>query len=138
MAFHVAAAVVMGLLLLAVVLVIARGMDWRSNTVLTGRQERNVVEEAARNPMVWTVGFLVLALGTTAVAVLAVGDFGVAGMLPAAAAAFGLIVAIYLVVGTYAAARDRDVSAAGATLATSVLLGVLLLAAISARLLGAI
>lgn len=127
----------MGLLLLGVVLWIARGMDWRSNDLIVSRGEGEGLAGLANSPAVWVVGFLALALGLTGIAILAVGDFGVPmpGVETLAMAGMGSLVLLFLVGGTYVAARDRNVSSAGATLAVAVIFGTLLLAAITGTLL---
>lgn len=137
MALQLIATALMGLLLLVVVLFIARGIDWRSDNVITDHEEGELLSALAGNPVVWVVVFLALALGLPAVALLAVGDFGlpVPGAATAAMAAFGALVLAYLVGGTYTAARARNVSSAGATLVAALLLGGLLLVAVSGKLL---
>lgn len=137
MALLLVASVVAGLLLLAVALWVARGIDWRSNDLLVSRGEGAGFGALVNRPAVWVAGFLTLALGLTGVALLAVGDFGVA--MPAAPtlamAAIGSVVLLYLVGGTYVAARGRNVSSALATLAVALVLGTLLLVAITGKLL---
>lgn len=137
MALQLIATLVTGLLLLLVALAITGGIDWRSDTETTAHEERNLFESLAGSPVVWVVLFLSLALGLTGVALVAVGGFGISaqGAVTAALAGFGLLVVTYLIGGTYAAARDRNVSAAGATLAAALLVGVLLLVAVSGQLL---
>lgn len=137
MALLLIGTVLTGLLLLAVVLWIARGIDWRSNDLIVDRGEGEGLGALANSPAVWVAAFLVLALGLTGVAILAVGDFGVAvpGVQTLAVAAIGSLVLLYLVGGTYAAARGRNVSSAAATLAVAIILGTLLLVAIAGKLL---
>lgn len=137
MALLLAATVLMGLLLLAVALWIARGIDWRSTELIVDREDGGLLGALAGSPTVWVGTFLVFALGLTGVALLAVGDFGVGtpGVQTLAVAAIGSLVLFYLIGGTYVAARGRNVSAAGATLAATIVLGTLLLVAVAGRLL---
>jgi len=129
---------IMGLVLLVVVLVLARGIDWRSNEIFTeSEDEGNLLGNLASSPVVWVVVFLSFALGSTAVVLAAVGGFGVTlpGGLALAVAPFAVLLLAYLVGGTYAAVRDRNVSPAGATLAAALVVAVLLLVAITVQLL---
>lgn len=137
MALLLVATVIAGLFLLAVALWIARGIDWRSNDLLVDRGEGAGLGALADHPAVWVAAFLALALGSTGVALVAVGDFGVAvpSAQPLAVAAMGLIVLLYLLGGTYVAVRGRNVSSAGATLAVALVLGTLLLIAVTGNLL---
>lgn len=137
MAYELIGTAVAGLLLLVVVLAFAWGIDWRSDEILTSPGSENLLRALAGNPAVWGALFVGLALGLSAVAIAAVGGAGPAsgGLLTAALAAFGVVVFGFLVAGTYAAARDRDVSPAGATLVTSLLVGSLLLVAVGGQLL---
>jgi hypothetical protein len=137
MALLLVATVLTGLLLLAVALAIARGIDWRSNDLLVPRGDREILQGLVGSPIMWVVAFLALALGLTGAALVAVSDVAVAvpGAEPLAVVAIGSIVLLYLVGGTYAAARDRNVSSAVATLAVALILGALLLVAITGTLL---
>lgn len=137
MALLLVATAVAGLALLAVALWVARGIDWRSNDLLVDRGEGPGFGALANSPAVWVASFLALALGLTGVALLAVGDFGVAApaLETVAMAGMGLIVFLYLVGGTYVATRGRNVSPAGATLVVALLLGTLMLVAIAGNLL---
>lgn len=137
MAIALVGTVLAGVLLLVVALAIARGIDWRSGDYLPDREAESLVEALVASPVVWVVAFLAVALGLPAVAILAVGGFGlsVPGALIAAVGAFALVVLAYLVVGTYAAVRDREGSPASATLVTALLVGALLLVAVSGTLL---
>lgn len=128
---------VMGVFLLVVVLALARGMDWRSNEIFEPGEAGSIPEALAGSPVVWVLVFLVLALGSTGVALAAVGGFGLSlpGGTAVALAPFGLILFGFLVAGTYAAVRDRNVSPAGATLVAAILLASLLVVAITVHLL---
>lgn len=136
MAIALVGTILAAVLLLLVVLAVARGRDWRTGSV-TDHEATSLVEAATGNPLAWVAAFLLLALGLPAVAIVAVGGFGlsVPGAVTAALAAFALVVVVYLVGGTYAAVRDRQGSPALATLVVSLLLGVLLVVAISGTLL---
>jgi hypothetical protein len=123
--------------LLVVVLWMARGVDWRSNDIFAPAEGGTLVASLAGSPLVWTLGFLVAALGVPMVALAATGVLSVSvpGGVTTAGAAFGLLVFLFLVGGTYAAVRDRQVSAAGATLAAALVVGTLLLVAVAGTLL---
>jgi len=128
---------VAGLVLLAVVLWIARGVDWRSNDIFAPAEGGALFASLAGSPLVWTLAFLVAALGLPVLALAATGVLSVSvpGGVTTAGAAFALLVVLFLVGGTYAAARDRRVSTAGATLAAALVVGTLLLVAVAGTLL---
>jgi hypothetical protein len=128
---------VAGVLLVVVVLALARSNDWRSEQLLEGSDRRNWLASVAESPVVWVIGFLALALGTTGIALAGVGGLGLSlpGGLVAAVAPFALILLAFLVGGTYTAVRERNVSPAGATLAAALVVASLLVVAIASRLL---
>lgn len=137
----IAATAATGLVLLAVALAISYGIDWRSHSIIPRWREESEHEgfagEFLHNPAVWTVAFVGVTLGVTALSLSAVGAFGLSLPLglAIAAAPFGVLLFAFALAGTYAAARGRRVSPAGATLASALVLGFLLLAAITANLL---
>lgn len=95
--------------------------------------------ELAGSPAVWTVGFLLLALGVGAAAVLAVGGAklpaGAGGMLVGVLAGVaGIAVAAYLFWGAYSAVRFRGLGNAQAVGAALWLLGLTFLAVVAVRL----
>jgi hypothetical protein len=125
-------------LLVVVVLAFARGMDWRSNELFEPKEGGDLLRSLAGSPAVWALAFLGVSLGMTALALVVGGGLGglaVPGGVMVGVAPFGLLVLFFLVAGTYAAVRERDVSPAGATLAASLVVAGLLLVAITARLL---
>lgn len=128
---------VAGLSLLAVVLWIARGVDWRSNDIFAPAEGGTLFASLVGSPLVWTLTFLVTALGLSVLALAATGVLSVSvpGGVTTAGAGFGLLVVLFLVGGTYVAARDRKISAAGATLAAALVVGTLLLVAVAGTLL---
>lgn len=152
MALLLIGTVLTGFLLLAVVLWIARGIDWRSNDLIVDRGDADLLGALANSPAVWVAAFLGLALGLTGVAIVAVLDVSVVELtgiglpedlakqvlelLPTlATVAIGSVVLFYLVGGTYVAVRSRNVSSAAATLAVAIVLGTLLMVAIAGKLL---
>lgn len=128
---------VMGAFLLVVVVALARGIDWRSNEIFAPSESGDLTGSVLGSPVTWVLVFLALALGTTALALGAVGGLGLTlpGGVALALAPFALLLLAYLVVGTYATARDRDVSPAGATMAAAVVVAALFLVAITGHLL---
>lgn len=144
MASIIAATVLMGLLLLAVALAVGRGTGGARRAVFlpTGLErrsaERRSLRALASHPATWVAGFLLLALGATGVAIVAVGGFGLSipGGTTAVGAVFGLLVALFLLAGSYVAVRERDVSPAGALLASSLVAALLVLTAITGLLVG--
>lgn len=141
MASVIAATAVTALILLAVALAINYGIDWRSHSIVPywepeGEHE-GVLSTFLHSPLVWAVAFVGVALGVTALTLAAAGGFGlsVPGGLLVAAAPFAVLVLAFLLAGTYAAVRGRQVSPAGATLASALVVGFLLLLAITVNLL---
>lgn len=128
---------VTGLVLLAVILWMARGVDWRSNDIFAPAEGGALFETLAGSPLVWTLAFLVAALGLPLLALAATGVLSIPlpGGVMTAGAAFALLVFLFMVGGTYGAARDRRISPAGATLAAALVVGTLLLVAIAGTLL---
>lgn len=128
---------VMGALLLAVLVALARGIDWRSNEIFAPSETDDLAGSALGSPVTWVLVFLAMALGTTGLALGAVGGLGLTlpGGVALALAPFALLLLAYLVVGTYAAVRERDVSPAGATMAAAVVVAALFLVAIGGHLL---
>lgn len=136
---------VTGLLLLAVVLALARGIEWRSNEIFAEREGSllsALVNWAVHSPLVWVLLFVVASFGLSGLAVVlflgtqAIDLFGVSiPVLGAILGGLGLVALAFVIVGTYAAARDRDVSPAGASLAASLVVGSLLLVGIATQLL---
>jgi ABC-type multidrug transport system permease subunit len=125
-------------LLVVLVLALARGIDWRSNEIFEPTSGSGVLQSLAGNPIVWTLAFLAVSLGSTALALLVTGAFGEVALPGGAAigiAPFALLVLFFLVAGTYAAVRERRVSPAGATLAAALVVATLTLVAIATRLL---
>jgi hypothetical protein len=97
--------------------------------------------EVARTPVAWMVGFLALTLVAGAATVLAVGGYGVAAGVSGGAAALLAAVGVavlagYLFYGTFAAARSRGLHSAQAAAFGSWALGLVLLLAVAASLLG--
>lgn len=117
----VVSTVVMGMLLVAIVVAIARRGSPRGSQIVSNRRYRpagaaepsggaGALLRAAGSPTVWAAVFFLLVFGIGAGALLAVGGFGVDVPASAATAVAGLFVAVlgvYLAVGTYYAARGR-------------------------------
>ncbi|WP_144901859.1 hypothetical protein [Halobellus captivus] len=95
----------------------------------------------ARRPVTWTVSFLAVAMFAGIATVLAVGGFdvspSVAGGATALLAAVGTIVLVgYVFYGTFVAARSRGLHAAQAAAFGSWAVGLLVLVAVAASLVG--
>lgn len=139
MAHLFAATVLTGILLFAVVLYMMRGMKWRSYDLTFGQRERSgadVLADVVAHPATWGLGFLVLVSITTVIALTAVGALplplpgGVVGI----AAAFGALIVVFLVFGTYGMMRSRNASYAESVAMSLFLLGILFAIAITANL----
>lgn len=132
-----------GVALVATVAFIA-GRGWRQYTpAVTGREEggASLVARAAGDPTVWTVAFLVAALGVVGATVLFVGDGG--GALQRGAGIFlaggaAVVLVAYLFYGTVVSARGRGLANSQAVALGSWVLGLLGIAVITLRLLGVI
>lgn len=132
----------MGVLLVAVVIAVLAGRDWRHEeaggrrSASSGERASRLVRRAARSQLVWTLGFLALAVGFGGAVVL----FLDGGPASATAGAAGVAVAVgvllaFLGVGTYRTVRFRGRSSAGAAAVTAWTLGALFLLAVSVNLL---
>lgn len=99
------------------------------------------LHSAVRTPVAWTVAFVLLTLLAGGATVLAVGGFGVsAGIATGAVAVLagvGVVVLVsYVFYGTFVAARSRGLHAAQAAAFGSWAVGLLVLVAVAASLLG--
>ncbi|WP_418284583.1 hypothetical protein [Halorubrum sp. DTA46] len=98
------------------------------------------LRDISQKPVVWAVGFIVIALGVTGVAVLAVGDFGLpeglsGTLLTVAYAAVALLLTSFVFLGAYLAARGRGLGNAHGVAAGSFAAGLLFLVLIAVQLL---
>lgn len=96
-------------------------------------------ESIARSPAVWTVTFVVLAVGMGLAAIAAVGDLGlpesvVGPLLGVVGGIIGLLLAGFVFYGTYSATRARGLGNAHGIAAGTLMLGLVLLLVIAARL----
>lgn len=124
--------------LAVVVLALARGIDWRSNQIFETSEGGSLLRVVLGSPVAWTVAFLGFALGTMVLGLMVAGGLGgvaVPGGVAVGVVPFALLVLFFLVAGTYAAVRERDVSPAGATLVASLVVVGLLVIAVAGRLL---
>lgn len=132
-----------GVALVATVAFVA-GREWREYTPAVGDRSGDgpgLVSRAASDPTVWTVAFLVAALGGVGATVLFVGDGGEglrqgAGVFLAVGAAVVLVG--YLFYGTFVSARGRGLKSSQAAALGSWALGLLGIAVISFKLLGVV
>ncbi|EMA63127.1 hypothetical protein [Halorubrum lipolyticum] len=96
--------------------------------------------DVARTPVVWAVAFVAIAVGIGAVALLAVGDFGVSeglsgSLLTVAYAAVGLLLTGFVFLGAYFAVRGRGLGNAHGVAAGSFASGLVFLVLIVTELL---
>lgn len=117
----VVSTIVMGILLVAIVLAIARVGSPRGEQIIANRRYLSarapepargaeVLLDIARGPVGWMAAFFTLVFGVGAGALLAVGGFGVnvpGAVTLAVAGLLFLAVCVYLVLGIYYAARSR-------------------------------
>ncbi|PSP75874.1 hypothetical protein BRC81_14080 [Halobacteriales archaeon QS_1_68_20] len=139
MASILVATVLMGLLTLAVVLYVARAMEWRKYDFVPVGEHRSTWDSlgaALHHPAAWALGFFLLVFLTVGTALAAVDaisfpvDVGL-GML---AMPFALMLVLFVGLGTYGALRSRRRSTAEATVVSLLLLGTLFIVAITANL----
>ncbi|MES3160376.1 MAG: hypothetical protein PPP55_02255 [Halorubrum sp.] len=136
---------VMGLLVVGTFVAIARIGGRRSppgSDESTDRYAEMVegVSEIARTPAVWAVSFVVMAVGVGALAVLAVGDFGLGEgvadtLLGVTYAAVGLLLTGFVFLGAYFGARGRGLGNAHGIAAGSFAAGLVFLLLITVQLL---
>jgi hypothetical protein len=129
----------MGAVLLVIIVAIGLIRDWERSPAPEKDQAASLVG-ALRSPMVWTVGFVVLALLFMFGAVAFVGGSTVLGIGSGTAelllvGGFGAAMAGFLFAGLYAAARNRGLKGAQAAGIGSIILGLLAVVVISLRLL---
>ncbi len=133
--------VLMGGVLLVVMLAIGLVRDWERSPAPKTSQAASVVE-VFRNPITWTVGFVVFALLIVIGAVGFVGGSNVLGIGRSEGelillSVFGVAIVGFLFVGLYTAGRNRGLKNAQAAGIGSILLALLLVVVISLRLLSA-
>lgn len=130
---------VTGLLFLAVVLFMARGMRWRSYEFSFGRERETTGEALARyvqHPATWSLAFLLFVFVVAGAALAAVGALSLP--VPGGMAAVGLVVALLVVVGgvfgTYGYIRSLGRSASEAAVMALLVFGFLFITFLSANL----
>lgn len=139
MASIIVSTAVTAVLLVAVVMYVVRGRNWRSYAFQFG-EERESLGEAlgrhARDPATWGAGFVLLVLATGLVALSALGAFSLPGPggVMAVAIVFGLLLTVSVVFGVYGLVRSRDRSTAEATLVTLLLVAGLFVVLVSGNL----
>jgi hypothetical protein len=130
---------VTGLLFLAVVLFMARGMEWRSYQFSFGYEAESpgqAVGRWLRQPSTWAFGFVVFAFLIAAVALAALGALPLPG--PGGMAAVGLVVGLLVLVaavfGTYGFVRSRDRTTAEAVVVSLFVFATMFVLFLSANL----
>lgn len=136
---------VMGLLVVATFVAVAGVGRRRLPPSTDGSTDRydaitRTLAELVRKPVVWSVAFVVLALGLGGIAVLAVGNFplpeSVAGsLLSVVYAGVGLLLTGFVFLGAYFGARDRGLGNAQGIAAGSFAAGLVFLVLIAIQLL---
>ncbi|WP_227376966.1 hypothetical protein [Haladaptatus halobius] len=137
---YIASALVMGFMLVALALGIARGRKWKQYA--TERDERDtvaVLRGIASNPTVWVLSFVLFSLVAGAGAVLFVSGTAVPASLRRGArlAVVALAVVLgggYIFWGTYQSSRYRGLDSAQATLAALWVGGALFVLAVIVKL----
>ena len=135
---YLASMVLMALFLLAIVGAVV-GRDWKAYTP-TIRSEGSPLSTIANDESLWVLVFVVVAIALGGGATLAVSGESFSASLVTAglavvAVALALAFLFSLFYGTYAAAKARGFERAAAVMAGSWILGLLLVVAITARLL---
>lgn len=136
---YVLSALVMGLILVGIVVFVTR-MDWQ-HYAPEGRRRGALAtgERLLGNPAVWTLAFLLLALGSGAAAILALGgvavdratrDLAMIAVFGAFAAALGVALAF----STYRSARFRGLNRAQAAGVGGWTVGLLLILSVVVKL----
>lgn len=135
---YLASTLLMGLVLLAIVVVVARSRNWRRTS--PGVEPGDAFSRLLASPTTWVIVFAVAALGAAAGAVAVVGGAGVEvpgeTVVLALAGTFFLLLAVYLFAGVYASARSKGMGRAPAVGLGSAVIGLLLLGLIVLQLLG--
>ena len=144
---YVLSTAVMGLVLAAVAVTLARGVNWRGYTPTTSRpaeggasdplaRAASVLGGAARNPTTWYVAFFVLVFGFVGGAITLVTSPPEIGgvVFLALGLAFGAVLCGFLVWGIYRSGRYRGLGSAQAAMAGAWALGTLLIVAIAVTL----
>jgi hypothetical protein len=134
----------MGLLVVATFVAVARigGKRAAPGAESASRYDAivGVVGDVARMPVTWAVSFVAITVGIGAVAVLAVGNFGLpeglsGSLLTLVYAAVGLLLTGFVFFGAYFAARGRGLGNAHGVAAGSFASGLVFLVLIAAELL---
>jgi hypothetical protein len=135
----------MGLLVAATFLAVARIGTRRTAPEADGSADRyaaavGAVRDVIQTPVVWSVAFIVIAVGVGGVALLAVGDFGLpeglsGSLLGVAYAAVALLVTSFVFLGAYFGARGRGLGNAHGVAAGSFAAGLVFLVLIAVQLL---
>ena len=134
----------MGLLVLATFIAVGRLARKRSS--LTAEEEGDRYDQLVstlgslvRTPVVWTVTFIVVAVGIGVLVILSVGSFGLPEGVPgtllnAVYGLVGLLIGAFVFLGAYTATRDRGLGNAQGVAAGSVALGMVLMLVIALQL----
>jgi len=132
---NVASTVLMGLLLVGVVVAVLRSRDWYDYSPTD--EESGVgetLERLARSETVWMASFLVLVLLFGGAAVLFVSGGSVPGGVTLIGGAFAVVVTGYVYLGAYSSARSRGRPTSQAVAEATMLVLLLVAAAIAVRL----
>ncbi|MFC6614994.1 hypothetical protein ACFQAS_08545 [Halopenitus salinus] len=133
----------MGLLVLATFIAVGRLARKRSSlTAEEGdRYDRlaSRLGSLVRTPVVWTITFIVIAVGIGVLVVLSFGNFGLPEGVPgtllnAVYGLVGLLIGAFVFLGAYSATRDRGLGNAQGVAAGSIALGMVLMLVIALQL----
>ncbi|MFB6080738.1 MAG: hypothetical protein ABEJ81_07060 [Haloferacaceae archaeon] len=133
-----------GILLIgAVAVLIGRGSRQYSlpRRVTGGEGESSLLARAARSQVVWTLVFVVAAIGLGGAAILFTGTVPIPDGIKAAAggalaAGVGILLMFYVFYGTFASARARGLGSSQAAALGSWLVGLLFIVVVALKLLG--
>lgn len=141
---NITSALLMGLFLIAIAAAFIRLRNWQPNvSVREAESGLDIVEDAIYHPATWTVLFVLVALGLTALAVVFVGGAPVPGMASPGAdliqaifiGVVGLVFGAFLFLAIYAAAKNRGLSNAPAVAFSAIVVGLIFVTIVTINLL---
>lgn len=137
---YVASTLVMGFVLVALAVALARGWNWREYVVGNGeRDPAEMLRSAASNPTVWVLAFLLFSLVAGGGAILFVSGSSIPpalrqGAVLAIIALTAVLTFGYIFWGTYQSTRYRGLDNAEATLAALMACGMLFIVTVVVKL----
>jgi hypothetical protein len=141
---NITSALLMGLFLIAIAAAFIRLRNWEEATAVREAESGlDLLEDAFNSPAIWTVLFVVVALGLTMLAVALVGGAPLPGLaLPgqgliesAFIGVVGLVFGVFLFLGLFAAAQSRGLSNAPAVAFSAIMVGLIFVTIVTIKLL---